>query len=268
MKYILSIITILLLLPSTSYAVDNNVVRLSTSSSLSGSGLTDLLIPAFKKASGYDLMVYPVGSGRAIRMGRLGQADVVIAHPSKQATAAMEAGDFQLRVELMKNNFVLVGPANYPAGIKGSTSVAEAFNKISKQQSLFVSRADNSGNHNTEMKVWKAANLTPGGHWYRETGERMLPALAEADKINAYLVIDYGSWLKNRKQTSLVLMVEGDPILANPYDLIATSDNSHPGLINHKGKRRFLDWILSGEGRSIISNMEIDGQKLYQLSQP
>lgn len=268
MKHVLGIITILLLLASASHAVDNNVVRLSTSSSLSGSGLTDLLIPAFKRASGYDLMVYPVGSGRAIRMGRLGQADVVIAHPSKQATAAMEAGEFQSRRELMKNNFVLVGPANDPAGIKGLTSVAEAFNKISQQQSLFVSRADNSGNHNTEMKIWKAANFSPGGHWYHETGERMLPALAEANKINAYLVIDYGSWLKNRQQTSLQLMVAGDPILANPYELIVTGDNRHPDKINHEGKRRFVDWVLSGEGKRIISSMKIDGQQLYQLSQP
>lgn len=265
MKYILGVIAALLLLPASANAANQNVVRLATSSSLSASGLTDVMIPAFKQATGYELEVFAVGSGRALRMGRLGQADVVIAHAPKQEQKFVAAGHSELHEELMKNTFVLVGPPADPAGVKGSSGAAEAFIRIFSSESPFVSRADGSGNNKKELKVWRAANLKPQGQWYYETGESMLPALMSANELEAYVLVDSGSWLKNHQLTRLEVMVDDDPLLANPYSLIAASTARHPD-INHEGKRRFVEWILSEEGKAVISSVKIDGQSLFEIT--
>jgi tungstate transport system substrate-binding protein len=247
-------------------AAKHNVVRLATSSSLVASGLMDVLTPAFKKATGYDLEVYAVGSGRALRMGRLGQADVVIAHSPDQEESFVEAGHSEMRVELMKNAFFLIGPNDDPAGVKGTARAADALRKIATRQSRFVSRADGSGNHQKEREVWQSAGLAPNGEWYYESGTEMLPSMQKAAELNAYLLVDSGSWYANSAQFPMQIMVEKDPLLANPYSLIATSTEKHPN-INHAGKRRFVEWILSAEGKAAIASLKAGGHSLFELSQ-
>lgn len=265
MKHILALAAFLCLFSGSSWAAENNTIRLATSSSLVASGLIDILKPAFKKSTGYDLEVYAVGSGRALRMGRLGQADVVIAHAPEIEQRFVTAGHAELHVPLMKNAFVLVGPKEDPAGIKGGNSAAEAFERVFSQKVTFISRADDSGNHRKEMMVWKAVKHSPAGNWYYETGQGMLASLEKADEINAYILVDSGSWLKNRRKTNLALMIDGDPMLENTYSLIASSETKHPD-INHPGKTVFVEWILSSEGLGLISSLKIDGESLFTIS--
>lgn len=265
MKYILAVAALLFSVIMPAQAVDTHTVRLATSSSLVASGLIDILKPAFKTATGYDLEVYAVGSGRALRMGRLGQADVVIAHAPNIEQRFVVAGHAELRLPLMKNTFILVGPEDDPAGAKGSATTAEAFRKIASQQKTFVTRADDSGNHKKELEAWTAANITPGGDWYYQTGQGMLPSLRKASELAAYLIVDSGSWLNNRRQTKLAPIVTTDPLLENPYSLIATSEAKHPE-INHEGKTAFVEWILSSEGLGLISSLKVDGESLFTVT--
>jgi tungstate transport system substrate-binding protein len=254
----------LVVLSVTPQAASHRAVRLATSSSLTASGLIEAIAPAFQRATGYRLEVYAVGTGQALRMGRLGQADVVIAHAPMIEHTFIAEGYADARLPLMHNVFLLVGPPSDPAGVRGMTDAAAAFDRIFTTQSPFVSRADNSGNHKKELSIWNAAQRVPVGAWYFETGETMLASLMIAHDQQAYILIDSGVWLTNQAKTSLVAMVQGDARLKNSYSLLLSSTDKHP-QVNDEGARQFADWLQSAEGHRTILSIRIAGEPLYKL---
>lgn len=235
---------------------------LGTSTSTDGSGLLKVLIPAFEKDSGDTIKSFAVGTGTALRMARQGKVDVLIVHAPESEEKFVQQGYGILRTPLMHNDFILIGPKTDPANIRNLKDVSLAFKKIQQSNSLFISRADDSGTHKKEKSIWKNANLTPYGEWYFELGAGISKALIKSNTKKAYTLVDRGTWLAKRKSIDLVLHVEGDPLLLNPYHVIATNPVKHKN-INHKVAKKFIKWLTGNKGQSIINNLQIDDEKLF-----
>lgn len=218
---------------------------LATTTSTRDSGLLDALLPGFEKQYGVFVDVVAVGTGQALKLGVDGNADVLLVHARAQEDAFMAAGDGVRREDVMYNDFVIVGPPSDPAGIGGSTDAAQALAKIAESQSPFVSRGDDSGTHSKEKSVWKATGIEPAGDWYISAGQGMGAVLTMADEQSAYTLSDRATYLaRTLEGTQLVIVAEGDPILFNPYGVIAVNpaknDQIHNDLAN-----QFIDWLIS-----------------------
>ena len=240
-------------------------LRLATTSSTKSSGLLEKLVPVFEQASGYKMKIYAVGTGKALKMGRKGEVDVLMVHAPNAEKKFVQEGYGLHRTSIMKNDFVIIGPKTDPAGINNLKVARRALQIISQNQSLFISRADDGGTHKKEMNCWEAANVTPYGDWYFELGGSMGEAMSVANEKQAYLLVDRGSWLANRSMLSLVLHVEGDPMLDNPYAVIAVNPKKHKG-INYSGAKKFIQWISSKQGLEIIKGLKVGEESLYTIT--
>jgi len=241
---------------------NDGLVRLATTTSVKGSGLLAALEPAFTNATGYHLDVQVVGTGRALRLGRFGKADVLIVHDKEAETAFVAEGWGLARHPLMKNEFLIVGPGEDPAGIKGSTDAVAAFTAIASRHTRFVSRGDDSGTHRKERDLWHKAGIATRGDWYFEAGQSMRDTLVTAAELTAYTLVDRGTWLAQRSVTPLQLMVRGDPRLDNPYTVIAVNPERNAGL-NHQGARALVHWLLSSSGQALIRSVKVDNEQLF-----
>jgi tungstate transport system substrate-binding protein len=239
-----------------------DTVRLATTTSVSSSGLLELLQPAFELTTGYHLEVESVPTGRALRLGRFGKVDVLLVHAPEAEEEFVKAGWGVSRHLAMTNDFVIVGPKNDPAGIRGLSDAASALTAIAKRQALFVSRADDSGTHSKERSLWSAAAIDPAGNWYFEAGESMRDALATASRLQAYTLVDLGTWLAQRTHVNLQIMVAGDPRFNNPYGVIEVNAGRHRG-INARGAQAFVSWLLGEQGQALIRALRVDGEQLY-----
>ena len=237
-------------------------LRLATTTSTEQSGLLGVLIPPFEKASGLKVDVVAVGTGKALKLGENGDADVVLVHAREAEDAFMAAGFGVNRRDVMHNDFVLLGPAADPAGIKGMKSAAEAFRKIAAAQSGFISRGDQSGTHVKELELWKKAGLKPQGRWYKEVGQGMGEVIVMAADLQAYTLADRGTWLSMKDKARLAILGEGDPLLFNPYGIIAVNPVRWP-KVDYMGAMRFIAWITSVEGQRIIRDYQIGGEGLF-----
>ena len=249
----------------SSCANDKELILASTTST-QDSGLFDVLIPAFEKASGYKVKVIAVGTGEAIEMGKKGDADVLLVHSRKAEDQFVQEGYGVNRKDVMHNAYIIVGPAEDPAGISGMDDAVEAFTKIYESGSVFVSRADDSGTHKKELAIWEKAQVMPEGEQYIETGQGMGETLKIADEKQAYTLTDNATWLAQKENFTLVELVQGDPILYNPYGVIAVNPEKHPDLnINYDGAMEFVNWITSEEGQNIIREFGVEeyGQPLF-----
>ncbi|HHH39570.1 MAG TPA: tungsten ABC transporter substrate-binding protein [Sedimenticola sp.] len=240
-------------------------LRLATTTSTENSGLLGHLLPAFEKAAGIPVYVIAVGTGKALRMGRDGDVDVVLVHSPAAEQAFVEAGYGVDRRSVMYNDFILVGPPGDPAQIHDSSSAADAMRRIATTHSTFVSRGDDSGTHKKERQLWKQVGIEPGGDWYREAGQGMGKVLQIAGELNGYTLTDRGTWLAIRGISYLEPLFEGDPALSNPYGIIAVNPALHPD-INYAGARALIDWITSREGQRMIGEYRIGGQRLFTPS--
>ena len=249
------------LLPLSAHAQDKFIVMSSTTST-EQSGLFAHLLPAFKKASGIDIRVVAQGTGQALDMGRRGDADVVFVH-DKVAEEKFVADGFGVkRLEVMYNDFIVVGPKADPAGAKGKDILA-GLKKIEASKSPFVSRADKSGTHAAELRYWKAAGIEkPQGAWYRETGSGMGPTLNTASAMNAYALTDRGTWLSFKNRGELVIVVEGDQRLFNQYGVMLVNPAKHAHVKKEAGQK-FVDWVVSPAGQAAIAAYKIDGEQLF-----
>ena len=201
--------------PETTPPPAEKVLKMATTTSTQDSGLLDVLVPEFKKDTGYTLNVIAVGSGQAMEMGAKGDVDVLFVH-SRAAEDKFVADGFGVnRKDVMHNDFVVIGPENDPAKIKGMRSAAEAFRKIAETKSLFVSRGDNSGTHKMELNIWKSLSITPASAWYQETGSGMGQTLNVASYKHGYTLTDRATYLALKKNLDLDILVEGDRILLN-----------------------------------------------------
>ena len=237
-------------------------IRLATTTSTENSGLLQVLIPHFKKQTGYEVHVLSVGTGQALRMGKDGNVDVVLVHAPKAERRFVEAGFGVNRRSVMGNDFVFVGPENDPAGIRGERDAVKALQKIARGKHIFVSRGDDSGTHKKELSLWKKANWKLGETWYREAGQGMGRVLQMADELNAYTISDRGTWLVLRSKLFLKLLAEGDPALDNPYSMIAVNPARYPS-INYLGAMSLIAWMTSVEGQNHIHNFQLESQPLF-----
>jgi tungstate transport system substrate-binding protein len=243
---------------------DDPELILATTTSTQDSGLLDVLIPLFEEQSGYTVKVVAVGSGEAMKMGQEGNADVLLVHSPASEEQFMTDGYGSDRRLVMHNDFIIVGPAADPAGIRGITSAVEAFTQIANSASPFITRGDDSGTHKKELAIWKSANITPGGDWYVESGQGMGPTLRIASETGAYTLTDRATFLANESTLSLEILVEGDAALLNIYHVIVVNPELWP-LVNNAGAIAFADFITSVDTQNVIGEFGVQdyGQALF-----
>ena len=218
---------------------------LATTTSTEDSGLLDYLLPDFEKEAGVKVDVIAVGTGQALTLGEDGNADVLLVHARAKEDEFMAAGHGVRREEVMYNDFVIVCPESDPAGIKAMPSASVAFTKIADGNVTFISRGDDSGTHTKEMSIWKVAGIEPQGDWYVSAGQGMGEVLTMADEQQACTLSDRATYLARSKEgLKLVIMVEGDMALFNPYGVIAVNPAKNPN-IQADLANQFIDWLIS-----------------------
>jgi len=235
-----------------------NRIVLATTTSTRDSGLLDVILPMFEEEYGIDVDVVAVGTGQSLKLGEDGNADVVLVHARALEDAFMEAGHGVRREDVMYNDFVIVGPPDDAAGIAGGSEAAAAFAQIAAAEAPFVSRGDDSGTHVKEFEIWAAAGVEPAGDWYISAGQGMGAVLTMADEQQAYTLSDRATYLaRTLEGTDLVIAVEGDPILFNPYGVIAVNPDKNPQI---KGDvaNQFIDWLVSLPTQEVISGYGVE----------
>jgi tungstate transport system substrate-binding protein len=231
---------------------------LATTTSTQDSGLLDFILPDFEQANNVEVDVVAVGTGQALALGEDGNADVVLVHARDREDNFMAAGHGVRREDVMFNDFVIVGPPSDPAGIQGTTDAAEAMTQIAEAQAPFVSRGDDSGTHTKEKSIWSAAGIEPSGDWYISAGQGMGAVLTMADEEQAYTLSDRATYLaRTLEGTELVILVEGDPILFNPYGVMAVNPDKGP-QIQLDLANQFIDWMISVPTQEMIGQFGVD----------
>jgi len=224
---------------------------LATTTSTQDSGLLDVLVPAFGNEADRQVKSVAVGSGEAIELGSRGEADVLLVHSPDDEEEFMASGKGGTRRLVMHNDFVVVGPPDDPAGIRGMSSTAALERIAQNGEAPFISRGDDSGTHALELKLWDAAGVRPAGSWYQETGQGMGATLRIADQKRAYTVADRGTYLSTEDSTDLDVLVTGEPRLLNVYHVIDVDPGAGP-RVNAAGGRAFADWIVSPAAQRMI----------------
>jgi len=220
-------------------------LTLATTTSTDDSGLLAAILPDFEEQTGATVEVIAVGTGQALKLGEDGNADVLLVHARAREDAFMDAGHGVRREDVMYNDFVILGPADDPAGVVGSESAAEAIQHIADAEAIFVSRGDDSGTHSKEKAIWAIAQIEPAGDWYQAAGQGMGAVLTMADEQLAYTLSDRATYLaRTLEGIDLVILAEGDPVLFNPYGVIAV-DPSKNEKINAELATAYIDWLMS-----------------------
>lgn len=251
-----------LVIAGSSAAAQNKILRMATTTSTENSGLLKSILPAFEKATGYQVHVTPVGTGKALRLGQDGDVDVVLVHAPPAEKKFVAAGYGVNRRHVMYNDFVIVGPANDPARIQGMKDAVKALATIAKDKAIFVSRGDDSGTNKKEKILWKDAGIKPSGSWYREAGQGMGKVLLMTGEMQGYTLTDRGTWLFMKDKLPLKILVEGDPKLFNPYGVIAVNPGRYPD-INYTGAMAFIAWITSPAGQDMIGTYRVNNKQLF-----
>ncbi|MBF0473243.1 MAG: substrate-binding domain-containing protein [Nitrospirae bacterium] len=230
---------------------NGQVLRLGTSTTTMKSGLMDRIIPVFEKKYGIKVDISMAGSVETLNSARAGKVDVVFVHSREDEDKFVSEGYGINRKDVMYNDFVILGPPDDPIHIKGENNVLKAFQAIHDSHATFVSRGDKSGTYSREMIIWKLLNIKPSGNWYITANKNILEALIAASNHKAYVLADRGTYLYHKEELNLVIVVEGDSRLFNPYGVIAVNPIKVSG-INYDGAMKFLDFITSIDGQEII----------------
>jgi len=240
---------------------------LATTTSTADSGLLDYLLPEFEAQYNAKVEVIAVGTGQAIKTAEQGDADVILVHDRAKEDKFVAEGYGVNRQDVMYNDFVIVGPEDDPAGIQGLTDAAAALAKIAAAQAPFASRGDESGTHSKEKTIWAQAGIEPGGDWYFSLGQGMGETLTFANEKGAHALTDRGTYLSRREGLELLIVVEGDPILFNPYGVIAVNPEKHPH-VKYDLAMKFIEWLTSVETQKKIGEFGIErfGQPLFYPS--
>jgi len=233
-------------------------IILATTTSTQDSGLLDVLLPIFEKETGYFVKTIAVGSGQAMIMGEKGEADVLLVHSPEAEKKFMAEGYGINRKLVMHNDFVIVGPPEDSAKIKGIKSGLESFKRIASAKVLFLSRGDNSGTEAKEKAIWKAAGINPEGEkWYRQTGLGMGQTLDVASEKKAITLTDRGTYLALKRNLGLDILVEGDAVLLNIYHVIEVNPAKW-SKVNNAGAKAFAGFMVSKETQGIIKAFGVD----------
>jgi tungstate transport system substrate-binding protein len=254
--------------PTSVTRTDPKEIILATTTSTRDSGLLDVLLPVFEKSTGYTVKMVAVGSGQALAMGQAGNADVLLVHSPAAEKTYMDKGYGINRLLVMHNDFIIVGPSDDPAKIKGLKVAVEAFKAIATTQSTFVSRGDASGTNAAELAIWKKAVITPTKEsaWYLQTGQGMGDTLNVTSEKGAYTLTDRATYLAQKSKLQLEIMVEGDISLLNIYHVITVNPDKWP-LVNQTGAKAFADFMVSADTQALIGKFGVDQYK-QQLFYP
>ncbi|QCG98174.1 sulfate transporter [Azospirillum sp. TSA2s] len=250
--------------PSAALAADRFITVASTTST-EDSGLFGSILPKFTAKTGIEVRVVAKGTGQAIDLAKRGDADVLFVHHKPSEDKFVAEGFSTERKPVMYNDFVVVGPAGDPAGVKGGKDVAAALSKIAEAKAPFVSRGDDSGTNKAELALWKTAKLDPAkadGGWYRSIGQGMGPTLNTAAAMNGYTLTDRGTWLNFKNRGPLTVLVEGDKRLFNQYGVMLVNPAKFPHVKAADGQV-FVDWLVSAEGQKAIADYTINGEQLF-----
>jgi tungstate transport system substrate-binding protein len=240
-------------------------LRLATTTSTYETGLLDHILPAFEQAHDCKVHVISVGTGKAMQIARNGDVDVILVHARKAEDQFVADGYGVNRRDVMYNDFVVLGPADDPAGIAGKQDVNTALEWIFKGAHTFVSRGDDSGTHKKEKQLWAKAALHPRGNWYLEAGQGMSATLRMADEKNGYVLVDRATYLFNRDRLRLKLLFEEDPALFNPYGAIAVSPYRHPHT-KYELSMALIAWMTSPKCQTMIAGYRHEGMQLFHPS--
>ncbi|MFC2969194.1 substrate-binding domain-containing protein [Acidimangrovimonas pyrenivorans] len=263
-KTILGAFAAVTLAAAGAHAQDKSIIVQSTTST-QNSGLYGYLLPIFKKETGITVNVVAVGTGQALKNGANCDGDMLIVHAKPAELKFVAAGHGINRHDLMYNDFVIVGPASDPAGIKGMKDVEAALKQIADKKALFASRGDDSGTNKAEMRLWQAANIDPkqgSGDWYRETGSGMGATLNASVGMGAYTLTDRSTWISFKNKGDFSIDVQGDPRLFNQYGVMLVNPKKCPA-VKQDLAQQFEDWLLSKHGQEVIAGYHVDGQQLF-----
>ena len=252
-------------LASAGVAADERAFVLGATTTTANSGLLDHLVARFTEASGIAVRVVVVGTGAALNLGRRGDVDVVLVHDRVSEDRFVSDGHGVARRPVMHSDFVIVGPVDDPAGLRGMTDAAAALAAVARARAPFVSRGDDSGTHKAETRLWQAIGMAPPGasdDWYVASGSGMGATLNIAAARGAYTVTDRGTWLSFGNRAGLEILVEGDPRLHNPYGVMLVNPERH-GHVKAAEGGAFIDWLTGPDGQRAIADFTIDGQQPF-----
>ncbi len=268
---------------------EEKIIKMSTTTSTQASGLLDVLLPELEKDTGIQVKVIAKGTGAAIRDGMDGNVDVIFVHAKAREEEFVKDGYGTKRYAVMHNDFVILGPADDPAKIKGMTAAPEALKKIADSKALFISRGDDSGTHTKEQALWQKTGLkiekttntivqkgnkkeisfvhpADSGEWYLSIGQGMGKTIMFADEKQAYTLADRGTYIKYKYgrdvPVELEVLCEGDPLLANPYGVIPINPQKHPH-VKYKLAEEFAQWLVSDRGQAVIADYRLLGKQLF-----
>ncbi len=260
----LSVVALLAAAPAPARA-DDSFITVASTTSTENSGLFGHILPRFTEKTGIEVRVVAVGTGQAIRMARNGDADVLFVHHTPSEETFVTEGFGVERFDVMYNDFVIVGPQDDPAGVRGMTDAPAALARIAGRAAPFASRGDESGTNKKELFLWKLAGVdaaAASGDWYRETGSGMGATLNTASGMNAYALTDRATWLKFANKGDLEILVEGDERLFNQYGIVLVNPRKHPHVKTGPGQA-FIDWVISKEGQQAIGEYRIEGTQAF-----
>ena len=261
----LLLVTPLISVPIVVSATDKPFIVVQSTTSTQNSGLFDAILPTFTHTHDIEVRVVAVGTGQAIRNATNGDGDVLLVHAKSAEEKFINDGFGVQRFDLMYNDFVLVGPANDPAGINGGRNITKALKRIAQTQAAFASRGDDSGTHKAELRLWEAANIdatAESGKWYRETGSGMGATLNVGTSLGAYVLTDRATWIAFGNKGNYDIVVEGDTRLFNQYGVMLVNPKKHARVKAEAGQQ-FIDWLLAPEGQQAIAEFSIGGQQLF-----
>lgn len=241
----------------------DDFIILATTTSTYDSGLLDFLNPIFQQQTGLELRVVSQGTGAALETGRSGDADLLLVHDRNSELEAVEEGYFVDRYDVMYNDFVIIGPADDPAGTGSAATAVEAFQLIAASDYVFVSRGDDSGTNRMELRLWGSAAIEPAGQkWYEAIGQGMGETIRHADERLGYTFTDRGTYLSMLGGVDLVILFEGDPALFNQYGVMAVNPDLHPG-VKYRYALMYIEFMISDEGRALIESYQVNGETLF-----
>ena len=261
-KYLLSVTFAVM---ANSAVAGEDFITLASTTSTQNSGLFDYLLPRFTEQTGIDVRVIATGTGQALKIAEKGDADVILVHDKQAELKFVKQGYGIDRREVMYNDFIIVGPESDPAGVRGLQDTVQALARIAQTQAPFISRADDSGTHRQELRLWKEARIDPkiySGKWYKEVGAGMGATLNTAAGIDAYTLSDRATWMTFSNRGNLALLVEGDKRLFNQYAVILVNPALHPH-VKADLARQFSDWLVSSAGQQVIGAYTMDEQTLF-----
>ncbi len=248
--------------PATANSTEQVRILLASTTSTDNSGLFGAVLPIFEEQTGIGVDVIAAGTGNAIALGAKGDVDIILVHARTLEDAFVADGYGVNRRDVMHNDFIILGPASDPAGIKGMADAGEALKKVASTKSIFVSRGDNSGTHVKELSLWDSVSIKPEGAWYREAGQGMGAVITMTDDMQGYTIADRGTYIAMKDSIDLSVVVEGDSRLFNPYGIIAVNPSVYPH-VKYEAAMQLVAFFTSITGQQAIKDFTKGGEQLF-----